>query len=40
MAIFTFILLTGPAIGAMSMGFVEANQHMQWRWVQWIQLSK
>ncbi|AFR92141.1 drug transporter [Cryptococcus neoformans C23] len=38
MAIFTFILLTGPAIGAMSMGFVEANQHMQWRWVQWIQL--
>nr|KIR47627.1 drug transporter [Cryptococcus bacillisporus CA1280] len=38
MAIFTFILLAGPAIGAMSMGFVEANQDMQWRWVQWIQL--
>ncbi|WWC61559.1 uncharacterized protein I303_104143 [Kwoniella dejecticola CBS 10117] len=38
MALFTFVLLAGPAIGATTMGFVEANESLGWRWVNWIQL--
>ncbi|WWC89634.1 uncharacterized protein L201_004559 [Kwoniella dendrophila CBS 6074] len=38
MALFTLVLLSGPAIGAVTSGFVEANKHLEWRWVNWIEL--
>lgn len=40
MGLFTLGIISGPGFGGLIMGFVEANQRLQWRWVHWIELSE
>jgi hypothetical protein len=39
MTVFAFCAMFGTGIGPVIMSWVEANPKLQWRWIQWIQLS-
>ncbi|KAK2462261.1 hypothetical protein APHAL10511_005757 [Amanita phalloides] len=38
MAIFTMGALGGTALGPIIAGWIEMNPHLEWRWIQWIQM--
>ena len=40
MALFAFMAMLGTGLGPAIFSWVEANPRLQWRWIQWIQLSE
>lgn len=38
MALYTLFAFMGNGVGAIVAGWVEENQRLQWRWIQWIHL--
>lgn len=39
MAVFAFFAMLGTGLGPVMMAWVEANPRLEWRWIQWIELS-
>jgi hypothetical protein len=40
MSIFTFWVTLGPGLAPVIFSWVEANPRLEWRWIQWFQMSK
>ncbi|WRT66787.1 uncharacterized protein IL334_003750 [Kwoniella shivajii] len=38
MGFFTLSVVLGPGLGAATMCWAEANPHLEWRWISWIQM--
>jgi hypothetical protein len=36
MGIFTFAAISATGVGPVAAGWIEANPHFEWRWIQWI----
>lgn len=40
MALFGFVAMFATGLGPAIMAWVEANPKLEWRWIQWLQLSE
>lgn len=40
MSIFTFWVTLGPGLAPVIFSWVEANPKLEWRWIQWFQMSE
>lgn len=38
MALFTLVVVGGVGLGPVATGWIEQNPHLEWRWIQWIQM--
>lgn len=38
MALFSSLAFIGNGLGTLAAGWVEANEKLQWRWIQWISM--
>ena len=39
MSVFTFCVTLGPGLAPVIFSWVEANPSLEWRWIQWFQMS-
>lgn len=38
MALFSLAAIGGAGLGPLMSGWIEVNPHLEWRWIQWIQM--
>lgn len=38
MALFSVTAIAGTGMGPVAAGWIEANPHLQWRWIQYIHI--
>ena len=38
MALFSLCVIGGIGLGPVGTGWIELNRHLEWRWIQWIQM--